>query len=260
MTETLEQILNETPETEAAPPAETEAPPTDSAQAEADTSPEGAQTGEEPKAEAEEANAEAEVDAPPVSEDEAERVPVAALKDERTRRQAAEAELNALRTQEADTPRPDVFEDPDGAFAHLEQQFDAKLLTAKLDMSEQMAEEAHPDYDEKLDAFAEAVQSDPSLSQKLVAHPNPGEFAYRAGAQHLLLKDGGGIEGLVARAKAEGRAEAEAEFKGKSGVADKARSLLPETLANEPNVAGRTEPTFTGPTPLEDLVPNIETR
>jgi hypothetical protein len=60
---------------------------------------------------------------------------------------------------------------------------------ARIQLSAVYAQQAHPDYVEKITAFAEAVKQNPSLTEQARKAPSPAEFAYREGAKHLALKE-----------------------------------------------------------------------
>lgn len=105
-----------------------------------------------------------------------------AVLDEREKRQKAQKELDELRAKLAENKeeqkRPDVFEDQDGAFSHLEAKFSNERLKDRMDMSRDFMSMLKDDYAEREAQFMEFAKEDATLIQKLREHPNPARFAY----------------------------------------------------------------------------------
>lgn len=203
---------------------------------------------EEPKGEEDGSTPEPESNAP--------MVPIAALQDERAKRQALEQQLQAAQSQ--DQPeRPDVFQDPDGAFNHVEQQVTQQVTKVKLDLSESMVRSQHEDFDTKLDAFAEAMGKNPALHAEMMAHVNPAQFAYEQGTRELMLNDIGDPvayeQSVRTKIEAEVRATVEAEMKAKQEADAKVRESIPESLVDARST-GPAGAGSVGPTPLGNIV------
>src|SRR6478609_11005484 len=106
----------------------------------------------------------------------------AAVKGERTRRQAAEterdtirAELDALKQQfqqlqqpeEPPAPPPDLWEDTPGWQQHFGKQTVAEAsFNARLDMSEMLAARTHDDFDEMKGKFLQMMEANPTLQKQ----------------------------------------------------------------------------------------------
>jgi hypothetical protein len=109
-------------------------------------------------------------------------VPLTALMDERDKRKTAEdriAKFEREQSQRNAPAAPDPYLDPEGAQAHTAARFQQEIVNTKLDLSETAARR-HYGADKvetaktwALGRFAE----DPSFQQKLLAQPDPYEFA-----------------------------------------------------------------------------------
>lgn len=130
---------------------------------------------------------------------------VAAIIDERRKRQQLEQEVAALRQQR---PKTDIFENPDEAInermrEHLDpltnQIFELKLALAKTQM---------PDFDDAALAFFQVAQNDPVLKHQADTAPDSLQFIYREGKRLKELGDvGGDIMKYREKVTAESRAE-----------------------------------------------------
>lgn len=186
----------------------------------------------------------------------------AALKDERRKRQEAEARAAAieehyakLARQQPATPQPqvDFWDDPQsylqGQFAsfgeQLFQQFEQRQQAARIDQSEAAARARHPDYDQAFQAFSQAVQANPRLAAEMAQAPDPAEYAYSKGKTALTLESVGSMEQLEAQLRAKWEAEAKAAFQP-------AKPTLPSTTAADGSVAGRGSPQWGGPLSIDD--------
>jgi hypothetical protein len=199
--------------------------------------------------------------APPTLEQEPPQVPVQALQDERRRRQAAEAELQRRMAayeqhfaQQEAPRRPDVFENPDGAFDYVQQQFEQRLTRTRLDMSVAMAKTQYPDYETAEAAFVEAVHANPTLYEQMLQDPHPAGFAYRVGTQVQALRDIGGDPNAY-RQKL--RQEIEAEVRRELHQPERhqpPRSSIPPSLASARDSSGRFMPAWGGPPSLKEIL------
>lgn len=214
----------------------------------------------EKQPEAEEAPA---AEAPPAPQDETGQIPIAALKDERSKRQALEAELQQLRQQfqamqQPQTPQvaPDRWEDPEG--------YDRWLMGQVTAAAEQRAIEAFtyqriasdaaqfkadkPDYDQVIGVFGQMANVNPGLIEQMKLSPNPAKYAYETAKLQQEIMQHGGLEGLIeARLKAR---EAEAL----KAVEQQLPQSTPPTISGDRSVGQRTAQPWAGPTPLGDIL------
>lgn len=109
--------------------------------------------------------------------------PLAAVQDERRKRQEAEARLKQYEQQLAQrheqAPPPDWYAEPDRAAQIMQQQVQYTIVHNKVALSQDLAREQYADYDAMEQVFTEAAQQQPHLWQQLYQHPNPAKFAYQ---------------------------------------------------------------------------------
>lgn len=137
----------------------------------------------EPQGEVEE-----DAETPTAKDNEGPSVPVAALKDERRKRQELEARLAELEARENGVKppaRPDVLEDQEGAFKHTETIFEERLFQERINLTKEAMMESKPDYLEKADYFLELVKEHPALGEEIRKVSNPAKFAYTKAKEHL---------------------------------------------------------------------------
>lgn len=138
----------------------------------------------------------------------------AAVIDERRKRQALERELAELRKQqEAQPKRPDLFEDPEGALRHEREQLSQQIHATRLELTQELMRDAHPDYDELESEFIELARENPFLIQQLQQAKNPARFAYETAKKArdaAALKD---VDKLKADLEAKLRAELEEKIR-----------------------------------------------
>lgn len=183
----------------------------------------------------------------------------AALKDERRKRQAMEAELADMRAQFARMQQPqpeqppEFWDNPDAAMqARLEQfgdtllqRFEQKQQVERINASEAQARLKYADYDDAFHAFRQAVQANPALAQQMTQASDPAAFAYQKGKTALELERVGSIDELLKAERAKWEAEARAVVQPTS---------FPQSTVTERSVGGRTGPAWSGPTPLSDIL------
>jgi hypothetical protein len=182
-----------------------------------------------------------------------------AAQEERQKRQALEAELARLRQPQGQPEQPKAFwDDPEGALKRHQEEVRAETTNARLNTAEIIARSRHPDFDEKVAEFAELVKSTPGLAQQWLAAPDPAEFAYVTGKNHLMLKNVGSLDALTEKVRKETeakvRTQVEAEFKAKAEALAKEREALPPSLNDTRGGAGTSRPIYNGPTPLADIL------
>lgn len=227
------------------------------------------QTGDEPEPQGEPESV------TPTPEPQEERIPIAALKDERSKRQQLEQRLQEYEqyfAQLQQAPRqpaqpqeePDMFADPEGFKAHLAAQIRQELLKevqptiqqsqimTRAEVSEIMARQKYEDYDATVEQFKEALATNPFLLSQLQQAADPATFAYNAGKQWAAAKNYGS-EAPPSREQIE--AEVEARLREKiMGEIGLDRPKVPTTLAGDRSVGSRSGPAWTGPKPLGDLL------
>jgi len=208
---------------------------------------------EEPQVEEQGVEAEEPQDEPPASEEpEQSHIPVAALKDERTKRQAAEENARLLqeRLQQfeayyAQQQGGEVEEDdPVELFAQqIMGRAETRILEAKVQITETLARQKWDDYDEMADVFKEAAVANPFLVEELKRAPDPAAYAYGVAQK---IHEAKGLTTAQTRAQIE--AEIREELKAEIGL------KAPTSLANAQSKGGRGGPGWTGPKPLEDIL------
>lgn len=177
-----------------------------------------------------------------------------AIREEREKRQALERELEALRQQitqpqEPPAPPPSVWEDENAYGGHLvSTAVQQATFNAKLDMSEMMARQAHPDFEDMKAAFVELMTQNPVLQQQALADPHPWNKAYEIAKNHKAMQE------LGATNLDELRAKVREELMAEMGASAQPQVQVPPTLSTERNVGARTGPEWTGPKSLDQLL------
>lgn len=202
-----------------------------------------------------------------------------AAEDERRKRQTYErevqelrahmAELQRLQQGKAQTPAQPEYLDPEG-MQHLQaqlsqalqqerQQFQAALVETKVVQSQEIMRARYDDYDDAEAAFAQAAEQDPTLWQKLYAHPVPAQFAYQEGKrQRVLQQMGSDPEAYISKRVEEALAKRQAEQPPQPAPQPQTPAqpgfALPQSLAGVPSVTAQRAQSYQGPTPLDDLI------
>ena len=186
------------------------------------------------------------------------------MEEERRKRQELEKRLVAIeaaKVESATTEAPKTFwDDPEGAFAKQQAdiakqlaEFRSETTTARLNTAEYISRREHKDFDEKIAVFANLVKETPGLYQQWMAAPDPAEFAYGIGKNHMELQEAGTIEGLRDKIKKETRIELEAELKEKAEALAKERAALPPSLSEARSV-GQNKVTWAGVPSMEEIL------
>jgi hypothetical protein len=171
-------------------------------------------------------------------------IPINALLDEREKRQRLEAELAQYKAKEAqpakeDTTEDDLFSNPAEVLKRVQMEAYAAARRDMINMSEAILFETKPDAQEKIDAFKDAVQQNPTLYQQMLHSPNPAGFAYQEGSKFLSVKS---MPTDMAAYEKELRAKIEAELAAKYGQkGGKLPSSIPTTFSDVPNVKPETD-------------------
>jgi hypothetical protein len=221
---------------------------------------------------------------PPPEKHEPQNAPIAALKDERAKRQRAEAETTYLRQQlEALTrqPRPapqappqqpqqqapqDFWADPEAFVKGVREQAvneaEERMFQTRLALSEAVARK-EPDYEEAeraLEAFA-ATSPDAraEVAKMLRTHPAPAMWALQAGRQLLaanrwtpVMQQHSDPEAYI-NAEVERRLQERMSAAAAPQPAPSAPPNLPVSLAGARNTAPRSGPGWAGPPSTQQL-------
>jgi hypothetical protein len=174
-------------------------------------------------------------------------IPIAAMLDEREKRQKAEREAEELRRWKAEqeakqkAPPPDFYAEPDQRLAYERQQFQQSLLGMKLEQSRFLAER---------DLGAEVVQEayayfdkHPELSHQFLTHPSPFHAAVTFYKRQKIADEvGNDPDAWMSKKEAELRAKIEAEVRDKIAAEAPAARRPPVSLASAPAAGRATEP------------------
>lgn len=202
--------------------------------------------------------------APPAAmDDEGPPIPRKALLDERSKRQALEAQLQQMQAQlqayqHPPQQPPSIFEDEQGWEQHfgqtvVQQAVQAATQNARLDMSEMMARQAHTDFEEKKAAFLDAMQNTPGLQQRALQDPHPWNFAYQYVVNQQRMNELSAVNVTELEAKLRAQIQAEYEAKGQAALSNLPAGV-PPSLSGQRNVGSRQGPTWAGPSPLSDIL------
>lgn len=229
MSTELAEALGESPDT-------TPAPETQETQ-EAPETPEQPEAQETPEPEVQEEPAKPEAKETPM-------VPLNAVMEERTKRQALEQRLAALESQKPPEPLPDVLEDQEGFARRIISQMDQKLQNERLNMSEAMARSAYGD--DVVNAAMAALEQDGTDAdrQSITAKSHPWQELVQWHEKRQTMAEMGGNPKAWMEAQREAiRKEVEAEMAAKQVRKD-------PSLAASPNLGARKGPEF-APTSLD---------
>lgn len=121
------------------------------------------------------------------------RADVAAIIDERRKRQEAERRYADLLAQQQKSPeKPSVFENEDAAISSRIAEGNQPLREAIYKLSVKSARALYKDFGDAEQAFLEAMDKDERLIHGLRASDDPGEFIYTMGIHVRELADVGG--------------------------------------------------------------------
>lgn len=208
-------------------------------------------SGEEEIAETDaEAEAEAETEAEEDGSEEAQTVPLAALKAEREKYKRRIAELEAQQPQE-DVKPPSVFEDEEGFNQNLDQRVQTAELRATLKLSKVMlAKEIGEDgVQDVWDKFYGYMQDNPRLEQEFAVSDHPFEYARQQVERYDMLQK---IETGEIDQELERRVEQMLEEKLK-GMEKQGETRVPRSLAGSAG-DGVASNSFSGATPLDKVL------
>lgn len=189
--------------------------------------------------------------AKPVEQTPEDRVPLAALKSERQKRQEIERKYAELERQQrlASQPKaPDPYADPDGHRQFVAQQ--NSVIDAKVNASFASAKRAIPDFEEVMAHWDGLKAEHPYLYDQAIQDDAPAYWAYEQVKRHLALQEIG--DPISYREKV--KAELLAELQQKTPQQQKP-ATPPPSLASAPS-SGRvsTESAWSGPTSMTSIL------
>lgn len=179
-----------------------------------------------------------------------------AMMEERGKRQALEARLaaiEAVKPPASTEPAKTFWDDPEAALAKHRSEIKQEAISARLQTAEFIARQKHTDFDAKIEVFSTVLQQTPGLYQQFIAAPDPAEFAYNIGKNHMELQEAGGIPELRAKIAAETRLQIEAELKVKAEALAKERAALPPSLS-EARSTGVNKPVWGGVPSMDSIL------
>ena len=173
----------------------------------------------------------------------------------KTQLETLQQQLQELQNPPA--PPPSVFEDEQGWQQHFGSQVvstavQQATLNAKLDMSEMMVRQSHPDFDEVKAEFLALAEANPAIAQQALSDPHPWNKAYQIAKNHKTMQELGATDLDALKAKL--REELMAELQAQPPAQPAPAVVIPPTLSNERNVGTRSGPAWAGPTPLASLL------
>ena len=181
-----------------------------------------------------------------------------AAQEERSKRQELERRLAAIEAAKPQEPAKTFWDDPEAALAKQKQELQQAVIGMRLQTAEGIARARYPDFDAKVAVFSELAMSTPGLGQQMLQASDPAEFVYRTAANHMAIKEAGGVEALLAKKEAETRAkvrtEIEAELKAKAEELAKDRAALPGSLSDARSTGAANRQVWSGPPSLEDIL------
>lgn len=190
---------------------------------------------------------------PEPAKEEPQTVPLAALHEERQKRQELERRLQRVEQAQPKPepePAPDVFEDPEGYTKHVDGQVEQRVRTARLDMSEDMARMNYGD--DKVNAALEAIEAHAGspTHRAILENRNPYKALVEWHQQQTTAAEIGDPAKWMEEQRAKIKAELEAEFAVKQ-----TRETPPApSLANQANLGARKGPEWSGPKPLDEIL------
>ena len=185
-----------------------------------------------------------------------ERALLAAAADERRKRQELEQRLAALQQQPKEESKP-FWDDPENAMKTFEKKLEDVAINTRFNTAELIARSKYQDFEEKLSVFGELLKQTPGLHQQWVSAPDPAEFAYGVGKNHMQIQQAGSIDALLKQREEEVtarvRAQLEAEYKAKAEESQRTRAAIPPSLSDARGTAVN-RPVWNGPTSLDDIL------
>lgn len=197
-------------------------------------------------------------DAPPASTDKT-TVPLAALQDERDKRQSAQRERDELQTKLDESVKPtdqtSVFDDEAKFRDELKSDFNAQLNNQRYNQSQYfVGKEIGEDVlATKVETFKTLAAANPALNQQIADSISPYHELVTIVEQHGELAKMNDLPAYKAQLKAEILAELKADSEKDETDKTKLRESIPESLAGEASAGKResAQTIFTAPTAEE---------
>lgn len=176
-------------------------------------------------------------------------VPLKALTAEREKRQAAERKLAELQAQskpesEESKPKTSVFEDEEKAWDERLRERDMESHSRFLDLSREMAADTFGEevVSKSWDIFYERAQENPEIAQKALnsAHPYKTIVKMVEGWEKETRLES--LDDEIAKAKAEGKAEALRELQAQQEAQAQSRNSVTPSLASARSAESGTKP------------------
>ena len=204
------------------------------------------------------------VDAPPASDDKSKGLEAAAVAERKKRQeveQRYEADIAALRReieamkapQQAPEPPPSIWEDDQAALGHWQNQavstaVQQATLNARLDMSEMLARQANPDFDEFKAEFLTMAQANPALAQQALTDAHPWQKAYQIAKNARAASELGATN--IEELKAQLLEQLKAEMQQQAPVAPN----IPRSLADAQSARASAQSAPGNPLSLQDIL------
>ncbi|MDP5211217.1 hypothetical protein [Microbulbifer sp. 2205BS26-8] len=187
-----------------------------------------------------------------------------AVRDERAKRQAAEARIQELEKQiggggkKPELEKQDWLENPEAAAQAQQQDIQRALFEQRAVMGQELMRTLHDDFDEMEARFWQMVDADPQLANGIQQAANPAKFAYETAKKALEYEKMRDVDAYKASIEADIRKKVEAEMRAKFeaekvGQQKKQDAILP-TLSASTSKGGLSSDDWAGPTPLADIL------
>lgn len=176
-----------------------------------------------------------------------------AMSEERRKRQEIERKFNELQQAQPPQELKAFWDDPEAALQTFKYEVDKVVTTTRMDTAEQIARSKYNDFDDKINVFAEVLQSTPGLREHWMQAPDPAEFAYRTGKNYMELQQAGNIDALRAKIESEVRMKLEAEMKAKDEARKAELAAIPPSLSNAQSAPGN-KAVWGGPPSLDNIL------
>lgn len=176
-----------------------------------------------------------------------------AMSEERRKRQEIERKFNELLQAQPPQEPKAFWDDPEAALQTFKHEVDKVVTTTRMDTAEQIARSKYNDFDDKINVFAEVLQSTPGLREHWMQAPDPAEFAYRTGKNYMELQQAGNIDALRAKIESEVRMKLETEMKAKDEARKAELAAIPPSLSNAQSAPGN-KAVWGGPPSLDNIL------
>ncbi|MCH8294483.1 hypothetical protein IH992_25650 [Candidatus Poribacteria bacterium] len=197
-------------------------------------------------------------DAPPASKDETQ-VPLAALQEQRDKRQAVERERDDLLAKLNKSEKPgeltSVFDDEAKFRSELQNDFDSQLNNQRYNQSQFFVEQdiGKDVLATKVETFKTLAAANPALTQQMANAISPYHEMVTIVDQHSELAKMQDLPAYKAQLKAEAKAEVLAEMKAGSDDSDKLRDSISDSLAGDASVGKRDSAAVHTPKTAEEV-------